>query len=294
LRKLARSVVLKTAASLRLNDLALAVHGSASCTVVEMHETLSADAELFRHQLEWVAAHFAIITPELFAGALESKTPAWPGSKPAALFTFDDGRESNYRIAAPILESAGARGIFFVVPEFIGLEGNAAKEFYYSKIDIRNITSDATSQDEIWKPMTPGQLADLARRGHWIGNHTLSHRNLVNLPASELEREIRTSSEQIARWTGKAVDAFAWAYSWDAIDCSAWEAIRQTHRFCFSPCPGTVRPAADSPHLIWRKGIESYYSPAEYQFMYSGLVDPVWARKRRKLKQMLRSASRLR
>ena len=291
LRQLARSLVLKTAASLRINDLALAMQGSGSCTVVEVHETLSRNAEQFQRQLEWVAAHFTLITPELFARALETRTPTWPGSKPAVLFTFDDGRESNHGVAAPILESMGARGVFFVVPQFIGLEGNAAKEFYYSKIDIRNLASGAASPDEIWKPMMPGQLADLARRGHWIGNHSLSHRNLVNLPASELEHEIRTSSEQIALWTGKPVEAFAWAYSWDTIDRNAWEAIKQRHRFCFSPCPGTVHPADDSPHLIWRKEIESYYSPAEYQFMYSGLVDPIWAGKRKELKQMLGSTS---
>ena len=295
LRKLARSVALKTAASLRIHDLALAAQGSGSggprITVVEMHETLSANAELFQRQLEWVAAHFTFITPELFACALETRMPTWPGSKPAVLFTFDDGRESNYLIAAPILESVGSRGIFFVVPQFIGLEGNTAKDFYYSKIDIRNIASTETGQYEIWKPMTPGQLADLAQRGHWIGNHTLSHTNLAKLPAPDLEREIRASSEQIALWTGKPVDAFAWAYSWDAIDRNAWEAIKQAHRLCFSPCPGTVDPAADSPHLIWRKEIESYYSPAEYQFMYSSLVDAIWARKRRRLRQMLRGTS---
>jgi peptidoglycan/xylan/chitin deacetylase (PgdA/CDA1 family) len=288
LRQLARSVVLKTAATLRMNDFALEMQGSASCIVVEMHETLSADADKLKRQLEWVARRFALITPELFASALETKTPTWPGSKPAVLFTFDDGRESNYRIAAPILESLGARGIFFVVPHFIGLGGTAAKEFYYSKIDVRNITTTGAHSDEIWEAMTPAQLADLALRGHWIGNHTLSHANLVNLSAFDLEREIRTSSEQIALWTGKPVEAFAWPYSWDSIDPGAWAVIKQTHRFCFSPCPGTVHPAADSTQLIWRKEIESYYSPAEYRFMYSGLVDPIWAGKRKKLKQMLR------
>jgi peptidoglycan/xylan/chitin deacetylase (PgdA/CDA1 family) len=291
LRQLARSLVLKTAASLRIHDLALAARGSGSCTVVEMHETLSAHADQFQRQVEWVAKRFALITPELFARALETRTPTWPGSKPAVLFTFDDGRESNYLIAAPILESLGARGIFFVVPQFIGLEGNAAKEFYYSKIDIRNIMPVEARQGEIWKPMMPLQLADLARRGHWIGNHTLSHANLVKLPAPELEREIRASSEQISLWTGKSVDAFAWAYSWDAIDRGSLKAIKQAHRLCFSPCPGTVRLAADSPDLIWRTEIESHYAPAEYQFMYAGLVDPIWARKRRKLKQMLRGTS---
>ena len=290
LRNSARGLVLKTVSALRLNDLALALQRDASrIVVVEMHETLSADADHLRSQLEWVSGHFTLITPDLFARALETRKPSWPGPKPAVLFTFDDGRESNYRVAAPMLESFGGRAIFFVVPQFIGLEGIAARDFYYSKIDIRNFDPPEPAPEEIWKPMKPEQLADLTRRGHWIGSHTGSHTCLAGLTAEGLEREIKASSAQIAGWTGKPVDAFAWAYSWDAIDRTAWEAVKAAHRFCFSPCPGTFQLAADSPHLIWRKEIESRYSQAEYQFMYSSLVDSVWAGKRRKLQAMLRA-----
>ena len=288
LRNSARSLVLKTVSALRLNDLVLALQRDASrIIVVEMHETLSADADHLGSQFEWVSRHFTPITPDLFARALETRKPSWPGPKPAVLFTFDDGRESNYRVAAPLLESLGARGIFFVVQQFIGLEGIAARDFYYSKIDIRNFVSPDPAPEEIWKPMKPEQLADLARRGHWIGSHTRSHACLAGLTAEGLEREIKASSAQIARWTGKPVDAFAWAYSWDAIDRAALDAIKVTHRLCFSPCPGTVQLSTDSPLLIWRREIESRYSPAEFQFMYSGLVDFIWAGKRRKLQAML-------
>lgn len=291
LRSLARSLVLKTVFRLRLNELALALQrsglSSSRIVVVEMHETLSTHAAQFRAQLEWVARHFTIITPELFARALETRACTWPGLKPAVLFTFDDGRESNYLVGAPIIESFGGRGIFFVVPQFIGLEGDAAKDFYYSRIDMRNTVPVAAGQDEVWKPMKPAQLADLARRGHWVGSHTSSHTRLAGLSATALQREIDANSEQITLWTGKPVDAFAWAYSWDSIDRDAWDAVKKVHRFCFSPCPGTVRPAADSSFLIWRKEVESYYSAAEYEFMYSGLADLFWAGKRKTLKQML-------
>jgi len=305
-RSLARSLVLNTVAGLRLNEVALAARAndatSLRIVVVEMHETLAANADQLRGQLDWVAQHFTLITPELFATALETKSRTWAESKPAVLFTFDDGRESNYRIAAPLLEWYGARGIFFVVPEFIGLERSAAKDFYYSRIDIRSESvrrveiaakRDASGEDSIWRPMSPGQLADLSRRGHWIGNHTLSHAGLGKLSAEELAREINDGAGQIGIWTGKPVEAFAWAYSWDAIDGAAWEAIRRVHRFCFSPCPGTVDPGRDSPSLIWRKEIESYYAPAEYRFMYSGLVDLVWAGKRRRLRKMLAESERV-
>ncbi|MGA2002258.1 MAG: polysaccharide deacetylase family protein [Terriglobales bacterium] len=296
LRAAARRCALKTASVLRLNDLALALQARRDAgpriVVVEMHETLLAHADRLREHLDWVSNHFTLIDPATFGYAWERKAQTWPGSKPAVLFTFDDGRESNYHVAAPILESFGARGIFFIAPQFIGLRSKEAKNFYYSKIDIRNcgrpgMTDTAGATEEVWTPMTPQQLADLTRRGHWIGNHSFSHSRLAGLSASDLQREVRESREQIAAWTGKPVDAFAWAYSWDAIDTAAWQLIRETHRFCFTPCPGTVDLAGDSPHLIWRKEIESYYAPSEYQFMYSGLVDPIWSGKRKALKKML-------
>lgn len=294
LRGVARSFVLKTASGLRLNDLARSLQSrtqdSARVVVVEMHETLSAHADQLRRQLDWVAEHFTFIDPEGFAQAKATKVRTWPGSKPAVLFTFDDGRECNYRIAAPMLESFGTRGIFFVVPQFIACSRNEAKDFYYSKIDIRNLMPAEDQHDQIWKPMAPDQLADLARRGHWIGNHTFSHALLPGLSAMELQREIGESSRQIASWTGQSVDAFAWPYSWNAMDRDTWQTVKEHHRLCFTPCPGTVDLATDSQFLIWRKEIEAYYSPSEYQFMYSGLVDPIWAAKRNKLRKMLAPA----
>ncbi len=290
LRSGARSLALKSVSGLRLHEFALSQNAqqpnSSRIVVVEMHETLGEHADQLRRQFEWAAKYFTFIDPESFAQAWEKKAPSWPGSKPAVLFTFDDGRESNYEVAAPLLESFGVRGIFFVVPQFVGRSGEDARKFYYSKIDIRKRTP-AGQHDEIWKAMRPEQLADLVRRGHWVGNHTLSHVGLAGLSPTELQREIQESYQQIASWTGDAVSAFAWPYTWDAIDRASWALIKQSHRFCFAPCPGTVDLTRDSPHLLWRKEIESYYSPSEYQFMYSGLVDPIWAAKRKKLKAAL-------
>jgi peptidoglycan/xylan/chitin deacetylase (PgdA/CDA1 family) len=264
-----------------------ASRGAPLVLVVEMHETLQRDAGQLQRQLAWVAERFTPISPETFFGLWDrARTPPnW--SKPAVLFTFDDGRASNYTVAAPMLESMGARGLFFVVPEFVALTAREARDFYYSRIDIRGLAPSESSEQ--WTPMNPGQLADLTRRGHSIGNHTLSHASLANLSASDLERQIGTSARKISSWTQKTVDAFAWPYSWDAINREAWDVIRKTHRFCFSPCSGTTNCSVDSPHLIWRTEIEAYYSAPECRFMYSGLVNPAWAGRRRRLQAMLKT-----
>ena len=293
LKRLLRTSVIQTVAVLNLDEVMLrrlrwrASRGGPLVLVVEMHETLQRDADQFRRQLEWAAKHFTFISPESFFGLWDrARTPPkW--SKPAVLFTFDDGRESNYTVAAPLLESMGTRGLFFVVPEFVGLTAQNARDFYYSRIDNRGLAPSECGEQ--WTPMNPDQLADLTRRGHSIGNHTLSHVSLAGLSPADLKRQIGTSAAKISSWTQKSVEAFAWPYSWNAINREAWDLIRKTHRFCFSPCPGTTNCSEDSPHLIWRTEIEAYYSDPQYRFMYSGLADPAWAGRRRRLKAILRA-----
>ena len=255
--------------------------------VVAMHETPRRHSAQLREQLEWAAQHFALIGPGDLPSFWEA-SQAPTDSKPRLLFTFDDGRQSNYAVAAPLLEALGARGIFFVIPDFIGLRGHAAREFYYSRIDIRGLPPSDMEED--WTPMSAGQLRDLARRGHAIGSHTLTHMRLAQLEILELQRQVSASAEAIARWIEHPVDYFAWPYAWDAIDKPAWDLARRTYRFCFSPCPGSVDSGTDSAHLIWRNEIESYYPREEYRFMYSGLVDLVWAARRARLKRVLAAA----
>jgi peptidoglycan/xylan/chitin deacetylase (PgdA/CDA1 family) len=256
--------------------------------VVEMHETPVCQADRFRRQVEWAARHFTLVDLPAFARLWQecrANPPSLKMEKPPLLFTFDDGRESNYAIAAPVLESYGTRGVFFVVPEFVQCDPRAARDFYYSRIDIRK---DAPQlPDEEIRSMSPQQVAELSRRGHAVGNHTYSHVNLAKLPEDQLHHQIVESARQIAVWADHDVDAFAWTFSWDSITPAAWKLIQQQHRFCFAPCPGFVDCRADSENLIWRTEVEVSYSAAEFRFMYSGLSDPMWRNRRRKLKAAL-------
>ncbi|MFY9905296.1 MAG: polysaccharide deacetylase family protein [Terriglobales bacterium] len=295
----ARSSLIRTAAALRMDELALALRRwlvrcgqSPRMLVVEMHETPQQDAHRFRQQLEWAARHFTLVDLSAFARLWEeyrANPRALSHSKPPLLFTFDDGRLNNYTVGAPILESFGARGVFFVVAQFAQCTPQEARRFYYSHIDTRPLPPNLP--DEETRSMSAQQIADLARRGHSIGNHTYSHVNLATLSESQLHHEIVDSAAQIAAWTGQPADAFAWTFSWDSITPAAWKLIQQHHRFCFAPCPGSVDCRADSPSLIWRTEIEVAYPAHDFRFMYAGLADPLWRSKRERLRAMMRGAA---
>jgi len=243
---------------------------------VNFHGTPMAMRENFAGQLEWLRTRFTALNPT---------TPGWfwedpeHPHNPSVLLTFDDGLASNFWVAAPVLESLGMRGLFFVNPGFAGLHGEAAREFFLNRLASRR---DQPLSPEDWTPMTPAQIAELARRGHAIGNHTYSHADLSRIAGGRLPHEIVDSRDVLAKWTGNIIDCFAWTYRWNAISREAWDLARSHHRFCFAPCAGVTSRAIGSPDLIWRTNVECGYYPAEYRFMYSGLAAiPAWPKRRR-------------
>jgi peptidoglycan/xylan/chitin deacetylase (PgdA/CDA1 family) len=287
LRSKARNFLIHAAALVRADKIAFRIPSTTRFQgiVVAVHETpLSMEAQ-FRKQLEWASHYFTITTLEGFAELWNLPDKSDARTKPLILFTFDDGRESNYSVAAPLLESFGGRGVFFVVPAFAECTAEEALTFYRTRINPHSRSGDDKWED--WKPMSPSQIADLAHRGHAIGNHTLTHQRLAGLTREKLECEIGESARKIRSWTNKPVEAFAWTFGWNSIDANAWAVIRHYHRFCFSPCAGAIDSRCDTPALVWRREIEVRYSPAEYRFLYSGLVDPLWSGRRRRLRKML-------
>jgi peptidoglycan/xylan/chitin deacetylase (PgdA/CDA1 family) len=281
-RSRVRAAAIRTAGMLDLDELMLAsIRTGALMHAVNFHGTPLATRGAFVRQLEWVRSRFTVMNPMSLGSFWEGATVS---HKPCVLLTFDDGLASNFVVAAPVLESLGLRGLFFANPGFAKLSGTAARDFYWDRLTIRR---DRPLSPEDWTPMMPAQIAELARRGHAIGNHTYSHADLSTTTGECLSHEIVDSRDVLADWTGGAIECFAWTYRWNAISREAWDLARLHHRFCFAPSAGLTSRATGSPDLIWRTNVESHYGDAEYRFMYSGLAEiPAW-RKRRRLKREL-------
>ncbi|MBO5732291.1 MAG: polysaccharide deacetylase family protein [Alistipes sp.] len=93
-------------------------------------------------------------------------------------FSFDDGGESFYSVAAPILEKYGFRGIFFISTSYLASD----------------------------KFMTAEQVRELHERGHIIASHSHSHpRNMTRLGVEELRNEWCTSLRILSEIVGEPV-----------------------------------------------------------------------------------------
>jgi len=100
-------------------------------------------------------------------------------SKRAISITFDDGWDSDYKIAFPMLKGYGFKATFFITTDWINKKG-------YVK--------------EVW-------LKEMSQYGMEIGSHTLSHRYLTRLSEDEVYKEFYDSKCRLEDILGREVTA---------------------------------------------------------------------------------------
>ncbi len=99
--------------------------------------------------------------------AFEAQVKALQGKD--IVFTFDDGGESFYTKAAPILEKYGFKGVFFISTKYIGTQGFLDKE----------------------------QMIALAAKGHIVGSHSHTHPEIFTKLSKDEVREEWLKSYEI-------------------------------------------------------------------------------------------------
>lgn len=93
----------------------------------------------------------------------------------AAVLTFDDGYEDNYRHAFPLLQSRGATATFFIVTRRIGGSDESGRRY-----------------------LSEDQLREMQAAGMEIGSHTVSHPWLARISPDEAREELSRSERELA------------------------------------------------------------------------------------------------
>ncbi len=145
------------------------------------------EAGAFAAQMEHLAASgYTTISLDQLLEFLERGADLPP--RPIVI-TCDDGFESNYRHAFPVLKRLGMRATVFMTAD------RASENFArYARFDA---------------PLTDEQLSELSRNGVAVESHGMTHRYLSDLPEAEARWELEETRARLARITGRPVRFFA-------------------------------------------------------------------------------------
>ena len=113
------------------------------------------------------------------------------------LFTFDDGYESVYRHAFPVLAELGYRATVFPVSAYLG-----GRNLW--DLDVPGIPELTLMSEE--------ELSSLLDAGWEIGGHTHTHPRLPELSDTQIEEQLDASEEILSRIAGTHLTSFAFPY----------------------------------------------------------------------------------
>lgn len=151
---------------------------------------------------------FTACASALAASAPTPRIAKFAGDRAGALtYTFDDGLRDQFTHAAPMLDEAGFKGTFFVIPGRVSPDVADAEK--------------RQGENRAWGTITWDELRDLSKRGHEIANHTWSHPNLTKLPPEEIAAQIDQAADAIAREIGRPPLTLAYPFNADTPEIQA-------------------------------------------------------------------------
>jgi peptidoglycan/xylan/chitin deacetylase (PgdA/CDA1 family) len=156
-----------------------------------------------------------------------------PVDRPYVGFSVDDGLRNSLRIAE-ILEEYDARACFFVCPGGLDAKSDSEKVEFCAHL--------GRSPEEL---LDWDDINELLKRGHEVGGHTVSHRNLAGISANEAADEISKSFEALKSHLG-SVDHFAWPFG--RFSDSTPAASRSVFAAGYATCASAVRGAHVQQH----------------------------------------------
>ena len=148
-----------------------------------LRKDLTVSQENFEAQLKWLSEnnYETVYFQEVldFVNHASTPTPAFAslGSKKPIVLSFDDGYESAYSVAFPLLKKYKMKGAFAIIT---------------GKIEMR-------------KYLTWSQISVMQAAGMEILSHTVTHADLSILTAPQIEDELTTSKEQLEAILGHQV-----------------------------------------------------------------------------------------
>lgn len=215
--------------------------GDINVPILELHNSAyipnwpyAAAPGQFAAEMEWLHSHdFHSITFDELWDAIEhgTKLPSRP-----IIISFDDGHESNYTMATPILKQYGFVATEFMISGAIGKPG------------------ELTKQD----------LVAMENSGTWeIESHSVTHPYLSKLSLAQITYEVTQSKKTLESVVGHPVDYFCYPYG--DYNNTVIEAVHNAgYRLATTVHQGYANPYQQGPLTLKRIACHEDLTLAEF------------------------------
>jgi len=177
--------------------------------------------------------------------AVDCLRPEMTFPERSLVVTFDDGYQSVYEEAFPILKLYQMCATVFLT---VGEDTTSEPASRLPSLQGRSMLS--------WR-----EIREMHSAGIAFGAHTLTHADLTRMPEGQVEAEIRKPVAMIEQALGAPVASFAYPYG--RFDQRSLAVVRQQFVCACSDKMGLVSPNSD-PHALER--VDAYYLRSDRLF----------------------------
>jgi peptidoglycan/xylan/chitin deacetylase (PgdA/CDA1 family) len=187
------------------------------------------------------------------------------------VITFDDGYESTYREAFPVLTKYGMTATVFLIT------GDQTQNRGYGRLPASGGR----------KMLTWEHIHEMKRSGIEFGSHSLTHPDLTRLSVEEIDRELRESKSQLEDILECEIASFAYPYGYHT------PAVRKIVKKHYSlACCGRLGAVKRTSDLFALERVDMYYfRTAKLARLLSSRLFPLYIHFRngpRQLRSLLR------
>ena len=207
----------------------------------------------FVAQLEWLTKRYEVVSLRRVLDALDGRG-ALP--KYALALTFDDGFRNFLTVAAPLLRDRKLEASQFVVTDWVNRRNGAP------------VPAQWTPSDEELS-LSWDEVASIHDARFEVGSHTCSHRSLAEIPAGDMDRELRESLAQVRRVASPPV---ALAYPKGSYNDQVAERARELGYSCGLTTDGGFNSLQQDRFRLRRTLVGDHDDEATFAARLSGLA----------------------
>jgi peptidoglycan/xylan/chitin deacetylase (PgdA/CDA1 family) len=220
--------------------------------------------EVFSAQIEAIRSVADIIDEDELLEALANRQ-ASPAHRCRVVLTFDDGyRQHLTGSALDLVAGLGLRPTVFMVAAALREESCAT---------VGRLVKEQRSAS---RPLVnASELRRAVQAGWFVGSHTSTHWDCATGGRDELLREITGSKAMLEECLQRQVRTFAFPFGRPRnISLEARQIVEQSgYRAAFTTCRGVISTDVESPFLLPRDVVESWWGPAEVRGCLTGVLD---------------------